>query len=127
MKHNVHLIAAVRVTVYNVEADTHRAAADVAMAEVEDFYSLFDRTVGEIEMEYNEDILACLVDEVNDEDYDRSEWLWDYARTGEKLLQAAKELYQYVLEGNKGDEELRLKVCEIGRQAIAKAEAERGE
>jgi len=61
MKHNVHLIAAVRVTVYNVEADTHRAAADVAMAEVEDFYSLFDRTVGEIEMEYNEDILACLV------------------------------------------------------------------
>lgn len=73
MKHTVHIMATVRVTVRNVEANSHKEACEKAY-ETTDLSFLSGHAHDGTEYDYAEEITAMHVDEVGDEDYNNSTW-----------------------------------------------------
>jgi len=78
-KYNVTLQAAVNVRVSAVEAATPQEAISAALDRI-DLYGLLERSKPAPKVdftEYAEDVREALVDEVGDEEYDKSRWfLW---------------------------------------------------
>lgn len=71
MQHNVTLYIVVRVRIDSVEAGTHHQAVKRALAQF-DGHRMFTRPDGSVE--YGEEIDDALVDEVGDEEHERSRW-----------------------------------------------------
>ncbi len=101
-KYDVHLIAAVRVKVPGVEAASHKEAMEKAERRV-DLKDLFDglqyvdEVTGEVVrdcIEYNEEIPACMVDVVGDEEYLQTEFVCNYVDKEEAdgMLKALKAI-----------------------------------
>ncbi len=70
MKYNVHLFPIVRVKVHGVEADSQEEAIKKA-EDSTDFNDLFNKAP---DIEYAEEVAYYLVDEVGDEEYERTGW-----------------------------------------------------
>ena len=67
-KYNVHLYAVVRVDISNIEAESQQAALKKAEEET-DLHTLLDATEA---VEYGEEIIGYLVDEVGDDEFRKS-------------------------------------------------------
>ena len=76
-KYNVHLYAVVRVDISNVEAKSQQAALRKAEAET-DLHTLLDAPEA---VEYGEEIIGYLVDEVGDVEFRKSR---NYNADGER-------------------------------------------
>ena len=70
MKYDVHLFPIVRVKVHGVEAGSQEEAIKKA-EESTDFDNLFNKAP---DIEYAEEVAYYLVDEVGDEEYERTRW-----------------------------------------------------
>ena len=71
-KYDVHLYCVVRDKVPDVEADSQVDAIERCERTSDLFHRALYGTYGNLEMEYAEDIVGALVDEVGDEDFVRS-------------------------------------------------------
>ena len=67
-KYNVHLYAVVRVDISNIEAESQQAAIRKAEEET-DLHTLLDALEA---VEYGEEIIGYLVDEVGDDEFRKS-------------------------------------------------------
>ena len=70
--YNVHMFTVVRVKVVNVEAENHIEAMEKVDKQV-DFNSMF-RDVARNETEWGEEHSHVLIDEVGDDQYEKSTW-----------------------------------------------------
>lgn len=70
MKYDVHLFPIVRVKVHGVEAGSQEEAIKKA-EESTDFDDLFNKAP---DIEYAEEVAYYLIDEVGDEEYERTRW-----------------------------------------------------
>lgn len=74
MKHDVHILAVVRVKRTGIEADSQVEAIKKA-EEMTDLNELFNRGGdGDLSTEYADDIDSFHVDEENDPEFERSTW-----------------------------------------------------
>ena len=88
MKYNVHIFTVVRVKVSNIEALSQREAMFHAENQIH-FHDLFKKDNPEIE--WAEEHSHALVDEVGDEEYEKSKWYGPDLKTPKKFPDRPKE------------------------------------
>ena len=101
---NVHLFPVIRLLVSDVEADSHRAAVEKALA-MTDLYARFEASDGD----YAEEISHYLVDVVGDDEYAES-W-WFYSRQSPFMANFARLVSWY--DRGRSDDELDAIIADV--------------